>query len=130
MSADRNRSLLTEVRADIAANLEREPSTFDVLAALLWSRGVQAVVLYRVARRLHTLGLRPLAELLLRISQMVFSVDLHYTAEAASGLVLRHPANIVVGRGATLGRRVVLFQGTTLGNRMSGGPERPDGMPT
>src|SRR5438309_1819392 len=95
-------SLSAAVVADVSANLERSARSRDVVAALLWSRGVQAVLLYRLARVLHEAHLTPLSEILLRISQILFGVDFHYTAVAAPGLVLRHPSNIVVGRGVVL----------------------------
>lgn len=117
------------VRSDIEENLGRPASLPVVVGALLLSRGVQAAALYRVGHLLHLHGLSVLSEVLLRVSQLLFGVDISYRARIGPGLVLRHPCGIVVGRDVVLGRRVRLFQNVTLGNRIAGSPGRPDGMP-
>jgi serine O-acetyltransferase len=117
--------------ADVAANIDRPTATAkDVLVGLAWSRGVQATVLHRLAHACWRRGLTPLSEVLLRVSQLIFGVDISYRACVGPGLVLRHCNGVVVGNGATLGSEVRVFQGVTVGNRLSGSADRPDGMPT
>lgn len=41
--------LASAVYRDICRNIEREASPIDVLMNLIWARGVQAALLYRVA---------------------------------------------------------------------------------
>lgn len=119
----------TLVRSDIEENLERPATLLVSITAVLLSRGVQAALLYRAGYALHRRGLSPVSEILLRISQLAYGVDLSYRARIGPGLVLRHPVGIVVGRDVVLGSRVRLFQNVTLGNRLSGSADRPDGMP-
>jgi serine O-acetyltransferase len=63
------------------------------------------------------------------VSALAFGVDIHPRAQIGPGLVLRHAHAVVIGRGAVIGRNVHVFHGVTLGNRLSGGPNRPDGFP-
>lgn len=114
------------LRCDIEENLARPATPVTVLAGLLLSRGVQVCVLVRLGAALHARGLGLVAAVLQRTAQLVYGVDIDPRARIGPGLVLRHPGGIVVGRDAVLGRRVRLFQGVTLGNRLAPGP---DGMP-
>jgi serine O-acetyltransferase len=122
-------SIAAAVRDDVAQNLQRRANWRDIVVGLLWVRSVQALLLYRLARWSLLHGVRPLAEILSRISQLVYTVDISPHAVLGTGVVLRHPMCIVIGRGAQVGPRVRIFQGVTIGNRLSGSAERPDGMP-
>lgn len=117
------------MRSDVEENLGRPAPAAVVALALIASRSAQAVLIYRLSHHAHGRGLRPLGHLLSRVNQLLFGVDIHPAAVAGPGLVLRHPVGIVVGRDVVLGSRVRLFQNCTVGNRLSGGPGRPDGMP-
>lgn len=64
------------------------------------------------------------------MSQLLFSVDISYRAQIGPGLVLRHCMNVVIGSEARIGRRVVVFQGVTVGKRLTGSATKPDGMAT
>jgi serine O-acetyltransferase len=123
-------SLRSEFRRDASRQLEREANAFQVATCLLLYRGMQATAAYRLARWCAAHRLRLLAEVLGRVSQLMFTVDIAYQAEIGPGLVLRHPADIVIGRGCRVGRDVTVFNGVTLGNRFSGSAERPDGSPS
>lgn len=121
--------LASAVYRDICRNIERQASAIDVLMNLVWARGVQAALLYRLAHWCFLHHLQPISEVLLRISQLLYGVDIAYQAEIGPGLVLRHAMMVVIGRGCRVGRDVTIFQGVTLGNRMSGSASRPDGSP-
>ncbi|MEX2659944.1 MAG: serine O-acetyltransferase [Acidimicrobiales bacterium] len=117
------------LRQDVAGQLERTPSRFAFFTSLLFYRGLQATAIYRIARWCAAHHLRPMAEVLVRVNQLVFTVDIAHQAEIGHGLVLRHPTDIVIGRGSKIGRNVTIFNGVTLGARFSGSANRPDGSP-
>lgn len=121
--------VLAEVAADTEANAGRALSGWRPLAYLLASRSAQAVALHRVARRLHLSGHRVAALVVNRISQSVYTVDIDPRASIGPRFTLRHAFCVVIGAEAVIGERCVLFHGVTLGKRLSGGPDRPDGMP-
>jgi serine O-acetyltransferase len=123
-------SLRSELRRDASQQLERpQPTAFQVGTCLLQYRGMQAMASYRIARWCAAHHLRIVAEILGRLSQLLFTVDIAYQADIGPGLVLRHPADIVIGRGCRVGCDVTMFNGVTLGNRFSGSADRPDGSP-
>lgn len=63
------------LRQDVARQLERAPSRWDVAASVLLYRGLQAAALYRMARWCAQHRLRVVAEILVRTNQLVFTVD-------------------------------------------------------
>jgi serine O-acetyltransferase len=73
--------------------------------------------------------MRPVAETLQRVAQVLYGIDISYEADIAPGVTIRHGVGIVVGNRAKICRDVVLFHGVTVGKRLSGSKERPDGMP-
>lgn len=86
-------------------------------------------MLYRLARWCHMHRLRVASEVLLRVSQRCSPWGIAYKTGIGPGLVLRHPMCVVIGRRCRVGRDVTIFHGVTLGNRLSGGPSRPEGSP-
>lgn len=117
------------LRQDVARQLERAPSRWDVATSVLLYRGLQAAALYRIAHWCAQHRLRVVAEILVRTNQLLFTVDVAHQADIGPGLVLRHPSDIVIGRGCRVGADVTIFNGVTLGNRFSGSKDRPDGSP-
>jgi len=125
-SRRRARLFLQALKADCAANREHPVGVADAVRELTISRGVQALTLYRLSSR------RPggfASQVLHRLCQLIFTVDLDPRAQIHSGVVLRHPMCVVVGSGAEVGSGCVLFHGATLGKRVSGSAERRNGMP-
>jgi serine O-acetyltransferase len=111
----------TLLRADVAANVNKNSVALrDVVLGLAWGRGVQAALLHRLAHAAWVRGMWPISEVLLRVSQLMFGVDISYQAFIGPGLVLRHSMHVVIGNGAVLGSRVSIFHGVTIGKRMRG----------
>ncbi len=123
------RGLLADLAMDTAKATERPAGLKTLLLGLAWSRGAQALALYRVGRLAAGAGLRPVAEVLQRVAQVLYGIDISYEADIAPGITIRHGIGLVVGNRAKISTGVVLFQGVTIGNRLSGSKERPDGMP-
>jgi serine O-acetyltransferase len=117
-------TLRAAIRADAESDAERPLRGVEVLARLFTSRSVQALALHRLGRRLGPFGV-----VTQRLSQLAYTVDIDRRAEVAPGVVLRHAMGVVIGSEAVVGPRCVLFHHVTIGRRMSGSAERPDGMP-
>jgi serine acetyltransferase len=121
--------VLGVVWRDVATNLRHQglPVTWGRLfACLAWSRGVQAVEIYRLSHYLRRRGIPVLPELLMRLNQLVFTADIYPEAEIGSGFMLIHPCNVVIGKGTVIGNDVQIFNGVSLGNRLTERAERLD----
>lgn len=59
---------------------------------------------------------------------MLHGIDIGRGAIIGNGLVLPHPANIVIGRGVIIGSNVTIFHGVTLGAKDSLYPKLEDNV--
>lgn len=112
------------IRSDLARYLDirdargdRYSRTRVVAETLLFKAGWHATLLYRISHWLGDRGLSWLAWATARASLAFTGADIEYGACIGPGLLIVHPAGIVVGRGASVGSHATLFQGVTLGIR-------------
>lgn len=117
-------SLAASLRADLDRYREfhrrsgRTVSTRRLLLeSLLLKAGFQAVVLYRFSRWLHERGLTWPAWVVARLNLWATGADLEFGARIGPGLLIPHPAGIVIGRGTVMGADATVFQGVTCGIR-------------
>lgn len=83
--------------------------------SLLLKAGFQAVVMYRLSHWLHERGLTWPAGIVARLSLLTTGADLEFGARIGPGLLIPHPAGIVIGRGTVMGANATVFQGVTCG---------------
>jgi serine O-acetyltransferase len=113
-------------RALLRADLERYMDSFKqrgqkanrwriILESFIFKAGFQAVFLHRSAHWLHQRRLNRLAWIVVRMNQFLTSAEFEFNAIIGPGLMLPHPAGIVIGRGSVIGSRSTLYQGVTLG---------------
>jgi serine O-acetyltransferase len=114
--------LSTLLRADLARYQEtyrlrgqKAPVFRIILESLVFKAGFQAVILYRLAYALHSMGLNYLAWAVSRFNQFLTSAEIEFNVQAGPGLFIAHPGGLVVGRGTVLGARSTLFQGVSFG---------------
>jgi serine O-acetyltransferase len=109
--------VLPEVRRDVQAAREREPSargvaSVEILAA--WP-GVHALLAHRIAHALHGAGVPLLPRLLATFTRAVTGIEIHPAATVGRCLFIDHGAGVVIGETAVIGDDVTLYQGVTLG---------------
>jgi serine O-acetyltransferase len=119
------RALPEDLRLGVAGHdTDAQPSLALVLAKLALSVRVQAVVLMRIAQSARRRS--PLLGAIVRyFNQVLTSADISLEASIGPGLVLYHPAGVVIGPDCHVGRRCTIMQGVTLG----GGPNGRGGSP-
>ena len=108
---------LTGIRAHVAAARGRDPatggaSTVEILAT--WP-GVQALLAYRLAHRLHAGGVPFFPLAISYVSRSVTGIEIHPGALIGKGFFIDHGAGVVIGETAEIGDNVTLYQGVTLG---------------
>ena len=109
--------VVKEVRRDVLAARDRDPaargvSRVEIIAT--WP-GIHALLVHRVAHRLHSAGVPLLPRLMAMISRALTGIEIHPAAKIGPGLFIDHGAGVVVGETAELGANVTLYQGVTLG---------------
>jgi serine O-acetyltransferase len=111
------RRVTGEVRRDIAAARDRDPSARDVgdLAILGSWPGVHALLLHRLAHALYERGVPVAPRTLALLTRAATGIEIHPAAQIGSGLFIDHGSGLVVGETAAIGDNVTLYQGVTLG---------------
>ncbi len=119
-------NILQQIAHDMIAVNDRDPACPDVLTPLLFFKGFQALVCYRVAHYLWKAGRREFALYLQSLVAETFAVDIHPAAQIASGILLDHATGFVAGETAVIEEDVSILHEVTLGGT---GKERGDRHP-
>lgn len=102
-------SLWHDVRRDLGVLCDGS------LLQRLNNRGFHALVAYRLAHRLWIARIPLLGELLTRVVQILYGVDIHWRARLAPGITIFHGMGLVVAPGTEVGEECVLYHGVTIG---------------
>ncbi len=113
-------------RADIVAVFDRDPACHRMIQPLLYFKGFQALVCYRIGHWLWQQKRTDLAYFFqMRVSE-VFGIDIHPAARIGCGIMIDHAHSIVIGETAVVGNNVSMLHSVTLGGT---GKEEEDRHP-
>ncbi|WP_374562569.1 serine O-acetyltransferase [Ideonella sp.] len=113
-------------RRDVAAIVERDPSTDELLAGYLFHKGFHALQAHRAAHLHWRGGRHGVAAFLQHRTSEVFAVDIHPAARIGAGVFIDHATSVVIGETAVVGDDVSMLQEVTLGGT---GKEKGDRHP-
>lgn len=105
---------LTDIAMTSRKNFEPGGET----TTLLFSRGIHALLGYRVTHSLWVAGNRDLALALKTMFGRLFSTDIHPAALIGKGIWLDHGLGFVVGETSIIGDDVSIWHGVTLGSTL------------
>lgn len=122
--------VIDALRQDLA-NLAQGSRRRGHVALAATNRGFHALVLYRVSHFLWQRRVPVVPDVLTRLAQHLFAVDIAYQAELGPGIVILHGFGLVVGRSVRIEGDCWLYQGVALGHRGSHwvGSGESDGHP-
>ncbi len=118
--------ILEQVILDMQAVCDRDPACDDALTPLLYFKGFQSLVCYRVAHFLWDQDRKEFALYLQSLISETFSVDIHPAAQLAGGILLDHATAFVAGETAVIEQDVSILHEVTLGGT---GKDRGDRHP-
>lgn len=107
--------ILQHVASDMIAVNDRDPACPNVLTPLLYFKGLQALVCYRVAHYLWNEGRTEFALYLQSLISENFAVDIHPAAKIGCGILLDHATSFVAGETAVIESDVSILHEVTLG---------------
>ena len=113
-------------RADIVAVFDRDPACHRMIQPLLYFKGFQAMIAYRIAHWLWRQGRQDMAYFLQMRTSEVFGIDIHPAARIGQGIMIDHAHSIVIGETAVVGDNVSMLHSVTLGGT---GKEEEDRHP-
>ena len=107
--------MFDNIRADIAAVMERDPAAKSKWEVLLCYPSVRAMACHRLAHRLYKSGHITLARMISQHSRHKTGIEIHPGATIGKGLFIDHGDGVVIGETTIIGDNVTLYQGVTLG---------------
>ena len=103
------------LRLDLVAALDGDPAATSETEILLCYPGFFATAVYRIAHVLYLLGVPLLPRLMTEHAHRETGIDIHPGAEIGQSFFIDHGTGVVIGETATVGNRVRMYQGVTLG---------------
>ena len=100
---------------DVTAAYEGDPAAKSHDEIIFSYPGIFALMVYRVANKLHTLGVPLLPRIMTEYAHSITGIDIHPGATIGKGFVIDHGTGVVIGETTHIGDNVRIYQGVTLG---------------
>lgn len=117
-------SIKNRIEEEVASVKERDPAARSTFEILLTYSGLHAVLIYRVAHKLHEGKFYTLARALSQFGKFLTGIEIHPAAKIGKGLFIDHGTGVVIGETAEIGDNCILYQGVTLGGTGKGKGKR------
>lgn len=107
---------ISEILAtDIQAALDGDPAAKGHDEVIFSYPGLRAITVYRMANRLHNLGIPVIPRIMTEHAHSVTGIDIHPGATIGKSFFIDHGTGVVIGETSVIGDRVRIYQGVTLG---------------
>ncbi len=103
------------VATDVEASFQGDPAAVNTDETIFCYPGIDAIFTYRVAHRLHELGIPMLPRIMSEYAHNETGIDIHPGAKIGESFFIDHGTGVVIGETTEIGQRVKLYQGVTLG---------------
>lgn len=103
------------LETDIEATLTGDPAAANSDEVIFSYPGLFATMIYRLAHRLHELEVPLIPRIMSEHAYHRTAIDINPEATIGSHFFIDHGSGVVVGATTTIGNRVRLYQGVTLG---------------
>lgn len=113
-SLPRIRAALDE---DLRAAYNGDPAARFLDETLLCYPGMTALTQHRIAHELELLGVPVVPRMIAELSHATTGIDIHPGARIGTSFFIDHGTGVVIGETCTIGQRVRVYQGVTLGAR-------------
>ena len=100
---------------DVQAIYEGDPAARSPEEVILCYPGFFAISVYRIAHEFYLMGIPCISRLMTEYAHEKTGVDIHAGATIGEYFCIDHGTGIVVGETATIGDRVKIYQGVTIG---------------
>jgi serine O-acetyltransferase len=110
---------ISEIQAvlgdDIVAAYHGDPAAKSLDEIIFSYPGMYAITVYRMAHRLHELGVPLIPRIMTEHSHSLTGIDIHPGASIGASFVIDHGTGVVIGETSIIGNRVRIYQGVTIG---------------
>jgi serine O-acetyltransferase len=101
--------------SDIDAAFQNDPAAPSHEEILLSYPCIEAVTVQRLAHRLYLLDVPFIPRMMTEVAHSRTGIDIHPGASIGESFFIDHGTGVVIGETATLGNKVTLYHGVTLG---------------
>src|SRR4030043_307807 len=109
-------SQLREILAkDIRAAYEGDPAAKDYDEIIFSYPGIWAIMVYRIAHKLNHSEVPLIPRIMTEYAHSVTGIDIHPGAHIGESFFIDHGTGVVIGETCTIGKRVRIYQGVTIG---------------
>jgi serine O-acetyltransferase len=108
-------NLLSTMRRDVHAAIERDPAARSTLEILLAYPGLHALWGYRMAHWFWQHNLKLFGRVISQVTRSITGIEIHPGADIGQGLFIDHGMGVVIGETSEIGEDVTLYHGVTLG---------------
>lgn len=115
------------LQQDIVAAYEGDPAARSYMEVVMSYPGVQAMIVHRIAHVLYQSQVPLIPRIMAEHAHSQTGIDIHPGATIGPGFFIDHGTGVVIGETSTIGKRVKLYQGVTLGALSF--PKDKDGNP-
>ncbi len=115
------------LQQDILAAYEGDPAARSIMEVVMSYPGVQAIMVHRIAHVLYLDQVPLIPRIMAEHAHSQTGIDIHPGATIGPGFFIDHGTGVVIGETTTIGKRVKLYQGVTLGALSF--PKDKDGNP-
>ena len=103
------------LKEDLAFFLDSDPAATSLEEIKLAYPGFRAIAIYRISHIIYKLGYIIGARVLSETAHSETGIDIHPAAKIGYPFFIDHGTGIVIGETSTIGKRVRMYQGVTLG---------------
>ena len=108
--------LRTMLAQDIRAAFDGDPAAKSYDEIIFSYPGIWAIMVYRIAHELHHLEIPLMSRIMTEHAHSLTGIDIHPGAHIGESFFIDHGTGVVIGETCTIGNRVRLYQGVTLGS--------------
>jgi len=113
---------------DVQAAFVGDPAALSTDETIFCYPGIDAVFIHRMAHQWQQLGLPLLARIASEYAHNETGIDIHPGASIGESFFVDHGTGVVIGETCTIGKRVKIYQGVTLGALSTKGGQDWRGM--
>ena len=119
------------VYSDVEAIYQNDPAVDDYGEIVLCYPSIRAMLNYRIAHALLTLGVPVIPRMLTELAHSKTGIDINPGATIGSHFAIDHGTGVVIGETCIIGNHCTVYQGVTLGakNFTIGSEGRPVNVP-
>ena len=103
------------LQTDVVAAYEGDPAAKSTEEVMLAYPGFEAISIFRLAHKLYELQVPILPRMMTEYAHQITGIDIHPGATIGRYFFIDHGTGVVIGETTTIGERVKLYQGVTLG---------------